>query len=244
MDFNNLPKVKYNKNLLKQDKCLIDGEEQPLFIGKIIKMMREGTQPRILLLADPGMGKTWSAGRLGEKLHNEINALTGHFQPEQQIIGDPLDFSKKVRTSNKKILCVPDADSVFPSDEYHTEKNKNNRHLIYLSRRFSNILLYDAHEMSRCAKAIRTNHNIRLVAVGNGDTYKFKVKRIQRENDTQREEIEEKNLGFWSPDKPSEDTRERIEQLDEKEKEEKIIASEDKIKMKRKKEEMKQQAFS
>lgn len=244
MDFGSLPKVKYNKSMLQNNKCLIDGDEYPLFIGKIIKMMSNGTQPRILMLADPGMGKTWSAGRLAEILHDELGILKGNFEPENQIIGDPLQFSEKVRTENHKIFCIPDADSVFPSDEYHTAKNKNNRHIIYLSRRFSNILLYDAHEMSRCAKAIRTNHNIRLVAVGSGDKYKFKCKRIQRENDSQKEEIHEKDLGYWKPDKPSIDTQERIEALDETEKVEKLVDSEDKMKMKRKKEDMKAQAFT
>jgi hypothetical protein len=244
MDFGSLPKVKYDKNMLQKNKCRIDGDLYPLFIGKIIKMMENGTQPRILMLADPGMGKTWGAGRLAEILHDELDVLEEDFQPEEQILGDPLQFSKKVRNDRKKIFCVPDADSVFPSDEYHTASNKNNRHLIYLSRRFNNILLYDAHEMSRCAKAIRTNHNIRLVSVGNGSKYKFIVKRIQRENDSQTEEIEELDLGTWKPDKPSKTTQTRIEKLDKEEKEKKLVDSEDKIKMKRKKQRLKQQAFS
>lgn len=244
MDFDNLPKVKTDKSMLQDNRCLIDGEEYPLFIGKIIKMLSNGTQPRILMLADPGMGKTWAAGRLSEILHDELGVLDDSFNPEDQIIGDPLVFTESVRSERKKIFCVPDADSLFPSDEYHTPKNKANRDLIYLSRRFSNILLYDAHEMSKCAKAIRTNHNIRIVSVGTGSTYKFQVKRIRRENDSQKEEIEELPLGFWKSDKPTEDTRERIEELDEKEKEEKIIQSEDKMKMERKKEEMKKKAFN
>lgn len=244
MDFNSLPKVEYDRNMLQNNRCLIDGKEYPLFIGKIIKMMSEGTQPRILILADPGMGKTWGAGRLAEILHNELDVLQGSFKPSEQIIGDPLLYSQKVRTDRQKIFCVPDADSVFPSDEYHTAKNKNNRHLIYLSRRFSNILLYDAHEMSRCAKAIRTNHNIRLVSVGSGSKYKFKVKKIKRENDSQKEKIEELDLGYWKPEKPSTMTQRRIEKLDEQEKKQKLIESEDKIKMKRKKEDLKAQAFS
>jgi len=243
MDFSSLPKVKTTKDDIKNNRCFIDGKEYPLFVGKIIKMLSKGVQPRILILADPGMGKTWAAGRLSEILHNELEVLSGKFKPEKQLLADPLKFSEKVRNERRKILSVPDADSVFPSDEYHTAKNKANRDLIYLSRRFSNILLYDAHEMSKCSKAIRTNHNIRLVALGSGDSYKFEVKRIKRENDTQTEEIEELPLGFWKVDKPSNTTVERIEKLDEQEKEDKIIESEDKMKLQRKKEKMKKKAF-
>ena len=243
MDFPDLPKVKWNDYLIEQGKCLIDGNEEPMFIGKIIKMMKEGTQPRILLLADPGMGKTWSSGRLGEKLHNELGILEGEFEPGQQITMDPVFFSEQVRRNRHKIYCVPDADAIYPSNEHHTEKNKNNRKLLYQSRVFSNILVYDAHELSGCDKGIRTNHNIRLVSIGNGDTYKFKVKYIDRKNDSQKEEIEEKDLGIWEPDKPSKKTQERIEELDEKEKTETVKESEDRMKIKRKKEELKAQAF-
>lgn len=244
MDFSSLPKVRWDESLLEQNKCLVGGEEQPLFIGKIIKMMQEGTQPRILVLADPGHGKTWACGKLGEKLHNELDLLNEDFNPEYQITMDPLHWSQSIRRSSKKIFFMPDVDAVLPSDEYHTAKNKNNRQLVYLSRRFSNIMAWDAHEMSKCPKAVRTNHNIRLVSVGNGSKYKFKVVRVLRENDSQTTEIETKPMGYWKPGKPSKETQKRIEQLDEKQKEEKIIESEDAMKMQRKKERLKQQAFN
>lgn len=243
MDFGSLPQVKWNENLLQKDKCLVDEEEQPLFIGKIVKMMSEGTQPRILILADPGHGKTWAAGRLSEKLHNELEILKGSFEPEKQLTMDPLEWSKSIRQNRKTLFHMPDVDAVLPSDEYHTPKNKNNRQLVYLSRRFSNPLSWDGHEMAKCPKAVRTNHNIRLVSVGNGDKYKFKVLRVLRENDSQTEEIETKLLGYWKPDKPEKKTRQRIEELDEEEKEKKIVDSEEAIEMRRKKQKVKQKAF-
>jgi hypothetical protein len=244
MQFNDLPTVKWNESMLERNRCLVDGEEQPLFIGKIIKMMREGTQPRILLLADPGHGKTWAAGRLAEKLHDELGVLEEEYDPDYQMTMDPLAWSQRIRSSRKKMFFMPDVDAVLPSDEYHTAKNKTNRQLVYLSRRFSNPIGWDGHELSKCPKAVRTNHNIKLVARGNGNEYKFKVVRVLRENDSQTEEIEEKPLGFWKPKKPSKKTRERIEELDEKRKEEKIIEGEDKMKLERKKEEIKKKAFS
>ncbi|MFB6226299.1 MAG: hypothetical protein ABEJ02_03020 [Candidatus Paceibacteria bacterium] len=244
MDFNDLPKVKWNKDLLRRDKALIGGEEHPQFIGKIVKMMKEGTQPRILVLADPGHGKTWACGRLGEILHNELDVLVGDFDPDYQMTMDPLHWSRSVRNSAKKIFFMPDVDAVLPSGDYNSPKNKANRQLVYLSRRFGNPLTWDAHEMAKCPKAVRTNHNIRLVAVGNGDTYKFKAMRVKRKNDSKKEELVTKPLGNWKPDKPSESTRQRIEELDEEEKESQLIDSEEAIEMKRKKEEIKQKAFS
>lgn len=243
MNFTDLPRVKWSENLVEKSKCLIDGEEHPLFIGRIIKMMSEGEQPRILILADPGHGKTWASGRLGEILHNELEVLPGKFNPDNQIKGDPLEWSRSIRKERQKIFMMPDADSVFPSDEYHTPKNRNNRNLIYLSRRFSNMLLYDAHEMAKCAKSIRTNHNIRLVSVGGADQYKFKVDKVSSEVDSMQQEIIEKDLGFWKSNKPSKKTRQRIEELDEKEKERKVIEGEEEMIMRRKKEELKKQAM-
>lgn len=243
MDFSDLPQVKYTETLLENGRCLIDGDKYPLVIGKIVEMLRTGTQPRILILGDPGHGTTWCAGWISEILHEEIGVLTGSFEPEEQIFGDPLDFSESVREENKKILVVPDADSMFPSDEYNSAKNRNNRDLMYLSRIMNNILCYDAHEMFKCDKAIRTNHNIRIVSLGPGDTYKFKAKRIKRENDTQIEQIDQKDLGVFKAKKPSKDTRERIKELDESEKEKNIKENEEEIKLKRKKQALKSKAF-
>lgn len=229
----NTPTIKYNEKLLKKDKCLINGKEKPLFIGKICKMIKEGTQPRIVILADPGHGKTFAFGRISEILHNEINLFSKEFKPEKQITQDALHLINTCRTTKNKIMIVPDADSVFPSDEYHTPKNKGNRDVIYLSRINKIILGYDAHELSKCDKAIRTNHNIRLVSKGNGDNYEFEVKWIKRENDSLKTEITEKPLGKWKVEKPSTETEKRIEKLDSKEKSKQLEKREDEIKMKR-----------
>lgn len=244
MDFTSLPKVKYNESLLKDDLCLIDGDEHPQLVGKIVKMMSEGSQPRIFTLGDPGYGTTWTMARLGEILHEELDILKGDFQPHEQITQDPLKFINSVRTETKRIFLVPDADSVFPADEHYTSKNKGNRDVLYLSRRRGNLLGYDAHEMFRTDKGIRTNHNIRLTALGNADSYAFQAKRIVRENESHVRDMDPKPLGVWRPNKPKKESRKRIEELDDREKEAKMQEREEQIKAERQKKEMKQIGFA
>jgi len=236
--FTSLPKVKTNDSLLDDDLCLIDGQEQPLIVGQIVEMMSDGEQPRLIFLGDPGHGCTWAISKLAEILHNELNILEGDFKPEKQITQDPLKFSKRTRKNRKKIFIVPDADSVFPSDEHYTPKNKTNRDLMYLTRRFSNLLGYDAHELSRCDKAIRTNHNIKMVSIGDGDTYKFKADKVKRKNDSLTVEIDPQYKGVWKAGKPSKETRQRIEKLDQEEKERKVKKREEQMEMERKKKDL------
>lgn len=217
-NFPSTPQVKTTSQSLDDDECIIDGDRYPLVIGQIVKLIGRGDQPRITVLADPGHGKTFLLGRLGEILHDELNIMNEAFKPEIQITQDPATWVNNTRTHRQKVEIVPDADSVFPSDEWNTPKNKANRKVVYLTRLTGNVLCYDAHELAKCDKAIRTNHNIRLVSVGQADNYKFKAEYIQRENDSLTENIISKSKGLWTVDKPSSNTVKRIEELDTDEK--------------------------
>lgn len=229
--FSEVPKVKTTNQSLNNDKCIIEGEEYPLVIGQIIKLIEKGDQPRIVVLADPGHGKTYLLGRLSEILHDELDILNGSFDPQNQMMQNPTKFVNRTRTQRRKIFTVPDADAVFPSDKWHTPENQANRKVIYLTRRTGNLLAYDAHELSKCDKAIRTNHNIRLVSVGSADNYKFSAEYITRKNDSLTEDIISKNKGLWTVDKPSSETVKRIEQMDNSEKTKQLEEAEEKIEM-------------
>jgi len=229
---------------LREGWAKINGEKHSLLYAKIANQLRKGVQPRILILADPGYGKTYAAGRIAEKLHNELDFLDGKFKPQEQIITDPIELSKKVTNQTGKIFHVPDADSIFPSDEYHTPKNKTNRDLQYLSRRFNNILMYDAHEMSKVSKAIRTNHTTRLSPRYGPNDYYWHIEAIERDNTSKKEEHEELDMVNHKFKKPSKETRERIEEIDQKNKLSKIKEREKEMKQERKKEELKKKAFT
>ena len=228
-NFPSTPKVKTTPQSIDNDKCIIKGEQYPLVIGQIVKLISRGDQPRIVVLADPGHGKTFLLGRLAEILHDELDIMKNEFKPEEQMTQDPATWVNNCRTHTQKVEIVPDADSVFPSDEYYTAKNKANRKVIYLTRLTGNILCYDAHELSKCDKAIRTNHNIRLVSAGKADNYTFKAEYIQRENDSLTENIISKNKGLWKVSKPSKNTVKRIEELDNDEKSRELEEAEQKI---------------
>ncbi len=236
MDYDSVPTPKFPEKLVSQYKCLIDGEEHPLVIGKIMKMIREGEQPRILILADPGHGKTWCAGWLAEKLYNDFDLFEGNFDVTENMKWDPLEYVKAARKHRNSIVVHPDANTSFASDEYRSKGNRSNRDVIYLSRRFGNVLVYDAHEMAKCDKSIRTNHNIRIKSIGNADSYKWKAQRVIRKNDTMKEEIEVHNLGVFESNKPSKSVRKHIEEQDSEEKTSKLVDREEEWEKERKKE--------
>jgi len=229
MNTENIPKVKTSTKLLNNDKCRINGDDYPLVIGQIVRLLKKGDQPRITVLADPGHGKTFALGRLGEILHEELDILKGDFNPEQQITMNPEKHINFIRTNQQRIIIVPDADAVYPADEHYTAKNKGNKKAIYLSRITGNPLAYDSHELGKTAKAIRTNHNVRLVSVGGADTYAFKASFIKRENDSLTTNMIKEGKGIWKVDKPKPETVERIEELDESGKMDQLEDAEEKI---------------
>lgn len=220
--FPDKPQVKTTENSLDQDKCIIKDEKYPLVIGQIVKLIEKGEQPRIVILADPGHGKTYTFGRIGEILHDELDILKGEFKPSEQITQDPEQFVKFAKNERQRLIICPDADGVFPSDEWYSPKNKANKKAVYLTRRTGNLLGYDSHELGKTDKAIRTNHNIRLVSRGGGNSYTFKAEYIQRANDSLTTDIIKKGKGFWTVDKPSKKTVDRIEELDSSEKQEQL----------------------
>lgn len=231
-NFPSTPKVKTTAKSLDNDKCIIEGDKYPLVIGQIVKLISNGDQPRIMILADPGHGKTFTLGRIAEILHNELDILSGDFKPGEQLTQDAADFVNKTRTERQRFFGVPDADSVFPSDEHYTPKNKANRDVIYLTRLTGNVLTYDAHELAKCDNSIRSNHNIRMVSVGGGDTYKFRSEYIKRQVDSLSTNILSDNKGVWEVDKPDAATVNRIEELDEEEKMAKLKEREEEIREK------------
>lgn len=244
MDFSSLPTPKFPDKLLAEDKCLIDGEEHPQFVGKIIKMISEGEQPRILILADPGHGKTWCTAWIAEYFYNKFGMFSGEFNVEENMKWDPLEFVTSARKARKEIVCHPDANTSFASDEYRSKGNRSNRDIIYLSRRFGNMLIYDAHEMAKCDKTIRTNHNIRIKSIGNADSYTWKAQRVVRANDTMKEEIETMDLGFFKSEKPSQQSQKHIEKMDSQEKDKKLKNREEEWKKERKKDSAKEFSFA
>jgi len=227
MDYDSVPTPKFPESLVTEYKCLIDGEEYPLVVGKIMKMIREGEQPRILILADPGHGKTWCAGWLAELLYKEFDVFKGSFDVTENMQWNPLEYVKAARKHRNSIIVHPDANTSFASDEYRSKGNRSNRDVIYLSRRFGNILVYDAHELAKCDKSIRTNHNIRIKSIGNADSYKWKAERVVRKNDTLKEETEVHNLGVFKSNMPSKSTRQHIEEQDSEQKERKLVEREE-----------------
>jgi hypothetical protein len=244
MDFTSLPTPKFPNHLLAEDKCLIDGNEYPQFVGKIIKMLCEGEQPRILILADPGHGKTWCSAWIAELFYNEFDIFQGDFDVEENMKWDPLEFVTTARKARKEIVCHPDANTSFASDEYRSKGNRSNRDIIYLSRRFGNMLIYDAHEMAKCDKTIRTNHNIRIKSIGNADTYKWKAERVIRANDTMKEEIETKPLGYFKSKEPTGKSQAYIESMDDEEKDKKLQNREEEWKEERQKKNAKDFSFA
>lgn len=227
MDYDSVPTPKFPDELVTEYKCLIDGDEYPLVVGKIIKMIREGEQPRILILADPGHGKTWCAGWLAELLYKQFDLFKGSFDVTENMQWNPLEYVKAARKHRNSIILHPDANTSFASDEYRSKGNRSNRDVIYLSRRFGNILVYDAHELAKCDKSIRTNHNIRIKSIGNADSYKWKAERVVRKNDTLKEETEVHNLGVFKSNMPSKSTRQHIEQQDSEQKRRKLVEREE-----------------
>lgn len=227
-------KISKEKMFDGRGKCVIDGEEWPLWYAIVVNKLVSGQMPVILILGDPGTGKTYAGARAAYDWHNNINLLKGEYEPSENIQYDPLNFIRQVRNSHRTCIHKPDANTSFNSLDYNDITNRQNENILDLSRRWRNPLIYDAQKMFRCDKAIRQGHTIRLVARSN---HTFDVYAVFREEDeTGNKEVELFKLQTWKPKKPPQKVCDYIEKLDDDWKAEKVDEGIEKLEAKREQE--------
>lgn len=211
-----IPRVSKEDMDLDRNKCLIDGEEYPLFYAKIINILHNQEQPVIYFLGKPGSGKSYAAAKLGYDLHHKADILQGSFTPENNIHYDNLEFFKSVRYSGRYRMEVKEeVDTQLNSLDYNQLENRKNGNVISTSRILQKPLVYVGQYMNRGDKDIKDLHTIRLVPAGGSSTYAFDVYYIDRDEDNPREDFEKKFIQRWKPEKPPKEFQEYLEEKDE-----------------------------
>ena len=222
----------------ERDVCRIDGEFYHLFIAKIVNVLNGDSMPVIVVVGDPGAGKTYAISELARLLHEEVNLLQGDASIEKNVHFEPLKFLDKNLECERTFIAKPEANTSFNSKDFNELDNRKNGKAINLSRTFANILCYDAQYLWECDTSVRRKHTIRLVATGGEESYEFDVFRISRENDSMEQDEDKNYLGTWSPSEPPEKFKKNIDDTDEGWKKEELQKDVDEMKNKKKQQEL------
>lgn len=222
----------------ERDVCRINGELYHLFIAKIVNVLNGDSMPVIVVVGDPGAGKTYAISELARILHEEINLLEGDASVEKNIHFEPLKFLDTNLENERTFIAKPEANTSFNSKDFNELDNRKNGKAINLSRTFENILCYDAQYLWECDTSVKRKHTIRLVATGGEESYEFDVFRIARENDNMKQEEDKEYLGTWSPSEPPEKFKKQIDDSDKSWKKEELAKDVEEMKNQKKQEEL------
>jgi hypothetical protein len=127
-----------------------------IFIHKIVEKLNEGKDVSIIFCGEKGNGKTYGALRLIEILYNDLNMFSGEFDPQEQVIYDPLDYLDQMRqidipdeddredniNPDRKAFLVDEAGLQLNKSDYYGEMNDAFADMLDIQRKANCLVIY------------------------------------------------------------------------------------------------------
>lgn len=134
----------------------LDGEYYHIFIHKIVEKLNEGKDVSIIFCGEKGNGKTYGALKLIEKMYKDLNMFEGEFDPQEQVIYDPLDYLDQMRqidipdeddredniNPDRKAFLVDEAGLQLDKSNYYGEMNQAFADMLDIQRKANCLVIY------------------------------------------------------------------------------------------------------
>lgn len=156
----------YNKKTLKNQK--INGKRYHPAINFLVNQLHHGYSPLVGICGKYGRGKSTTALRISEILHNEINVLVGDFDPEEQVMYEVLHFLYFLRSNVRKAIIFEEADSTLNSKDWYTDLNRVVEDSIKDQRIRQMLYLFVSGKLYELHKPIRNIIDLRIEHIGKG----------------------------------------------------------------------------
>lgn len=216
----------------------INGRGLHLLYAKIVNQLNQGESPIIIIVGKEGKGKSMTALRVANKLH-QVNVLSGDFDPEEQTLYDGLEFLIKVRNSTREVIMVDEANEVINVNDYHQFMNRAVASTLRTQRKRENVYIFVGPELQKIDGRVRekadvvidmtkeqfgkvTAYNLKHGKRNNrGKDYKkqkypaYVVPDIDEELKKTYEKIDNEFKGSWMDEMIKEAINERIEEMQE-----------------------------
>jgi len=152
----------YKEKVLADQK--VNGKLQPLIINYLINSLNSGYAPVVAICGRYGSGKSMTALRILEKLHNEVGVLKGELtDPRNQLVYDVLDFLKTINTSSRRGIIFDDAGVNLNALDFQKDFNRAVEDVIATQRLKENVYIFVLGKLYKLTKGIRDIIDLRLV---------------------------------------------------------------------------------
>lgn len=152
----------FKKKVLAEEK--INGKLYPLIFNYLVNSLNTGYAPVIAIAGRYGVGKSMTALRIAEVLHNEIGVLKGELSnPQDHLCYDVLNFLQNIKGSKRKAILFDDAGINLNSLDYHSPFNRAVVDSIASQRYRENPYIFILGKLYKLTKGIRDVIDLRLV---------------------------------------------------------------------------------
>lgn len=151
----------FKKKLLAEEK--INGKSYHKIYNYLVNSLNSGYAPIIAICGRYGGGKSMSALRIAEILHNEIGVLKGDIKPTKQLVYNVEDFLKAIRDSTRKAIIFDDCGVSLKSTEWHSKFNQAVVDTISTQRNKENPYIFVLGKLYKLTKQIRDIIDLRGV---------------------------------------------------------------------------------
>lgn len=134
----------------------LQGDYYHIFIHKIVEKLNEGKDVSIIFCGEKGNGKTYGALRLIEIMHDDLNMFAEDFDPQEQVIYDPLDYLDQMRkidipdederedniNPDRKAFLVDEAGIQLDKSNYYGDMNNAFADMLDIQRKANCLVIY------------------------------------------------------------------------------------------------------
>lgn len=194
------------------------------FIHKVVEKLNDGLAPTIAIVGKQGLGKSFTAMKIAEILHEEVNVMNGNFTPETQLVYDVLPFLKRIRDitppdeegkpcPEREVFIFDEGGVNLSSVDWRSQENRGVQDALQTMRIKNCVYIFVLPEINRLDKQARQNLDfiISMKTIG-GAIVTGIIYNHDRLNDRNKRFFID--FGWWNIDKPN---KRIIEEYREKE---------------------------
>lgn len=216
----------------------LDYPRYPAFLTAVYNKVNKGYSPIIAICGQMGKGKSMTAAKIMEYLHNEVNLLKGEVDEDQlreNVVYGTLDFLKAIEGRERQAITMEESGTTLSKNTYNSMFNRTVDETIQTMRIKENVYIIVIPKLSDLDPDIQDHVDFILLVEDPG---KVKVTARRHQYDrTDGKNVRYINLGYWLHGLPSDELVDAYNEMDREWKEGNLKKNIERIEQKKKEEE-------
>jgi len=211
------------RNELMTEDIKVDSPDQTTEIGSLqchpffvflTNMINAGLTPVIVIVGKEGLGKSMAGNAVADTLH-KTGVLRGEFEPESQVVYDPLEFGLLLRNSTRTAIFFEEAGETVNKNDYNTKLNQMVAGAIRTQRKRENPYIFVTPDFDELDPRIKKKTDLQIEMT---DDQKASITIYERKHGRRGggslDYFFDNNLPNWAVPKIPDELKERYDKID------------------------------